>query len=124
MSSGPPGPPLSAFCTCCGALARAGDRYCGACGSTVASITNAHAPEPTPETELLALRAAQRLLDAGDHAHAITALEAVRAAQPTWPSARVLLGIAYLRAGQVLDAQSELEEAERLWPGSFVCDVA
>src|SRR5262249_28304161 len=97
-------------------------RFCGGCG---AALQAAGDEDSTPsEAPLAALQAAQRLLDAGNAHDAIRAIEAACAVQPQWPASRILLGIAYLRAGRVLDAQDALDAAERLAPHTFACEVA
>jgi tetratricopeptide (TPR) repeat protein len=122
VSNSPPGQSLANFCTQCGVRAAPNARFCGSCGTALASL-NAFEAAVADDT-LVGLRTAQQTLQNGDVHAAVTAIEAICAEQPAWPSARVLLGIAYLRAGRVHDAQDALEAAERLGPDAFACEMA
>ena len=78
------------------------------------------------ETTILAeaWRAAHRLLEEGQSRLAIPVLEQICPEQPESAAARVNLGIAYRRSGQIHEAEEALDEAEHLAPGTFSCEVA
>ncbi len=123
MASGPPGERVQQFCTVCGARVETEHHFCGACGTALPAVAG-EAPGAGASAPLSALRAAQQLLHAGKTRDAIRTVEAICGEHPEWASARIVLGIAYLRAGRVLDAQDALEAAERLAPGTFAGEVA
>ena len=115
------GPPVAAFCTQCGRHAEPADRFCAGCGH---SVRPRPAGPGTDDPAGEALRAAQQLLADGRLRDAISALERLCADAPQRSAARVILGVAYLRAGRVHEAEATLEEAEQLAPHTFACEVA
>ena len=110
------------YCTQCGAVAGLGHRFCGSCGSALVAASSV-APTSEYDSPSGALEAGKRLLDAGDLPAAIASLETA-CAESESSSRRLLLGIAYLRAGRVHDARDMLERAETLAPATFACEVA
>lgn len=107
------------FCAACGAALDAADRFCVDCGRARAESRAVTAGET-----LSPLEAARRLLAAGDHVRALTALEGLRRAEPGHPLVLAYLGVAYLRAARVNEARDALDEAVRLGPESFSCHMA
>lgn len=103
-------------CASCGQSMSSGARFCAGCGVAVQGDLSSVAVD--------ALLQAHRAIDLGVNAEAIPQLEALCLAYPTWSSARVSLGIAYLRAARVYEAEDALTAAEALEPGSFACEVA
>jgi Tfp pilus assembly protein PilF len=64
------------------------------------------------------------LLVGGDHVAARQQLEGLRALHPAHPLVHAYLGVAYLREARVDDARAALDEAVRLDPESFTCQMA
>ncbi|MEI6135879.1 MAG: tetratricopeptide repeat protein [Chloroflexota bacterium] len=113
-------PDLDGHCPACAADATVDARFCSACGFAFTAVKDT----PDIVTPTSTLEALQRRVSAGELNEAIPDLEALVATYPKWTSAQLSLGIAYLRAGRIHEAQETLEIAEQLDPANFSCEVA
>ena len=75
---------------------------------------------PPPKKAILAAREAQRHSNAGNNAKAIEKLRLALEIHPDFAEARTNLGVQYIRTRQFESALAELNEANRLQPGSAV----
>jgi len=134
-SPGPPGslgpsaesPSTSrVYCASCGTGASANDHYCIACGRELRLPDSpvARSVHPVEDTSAAMLRQAHHLLVTGNVSEAIPLLERLRAEHPERTALRAYLGVAYLRAARVIEAQEAIETALRLAPDDFTCRMA
>ncbi len=70
------------------------------------------------------LQHAHHLLVTGNVSEAIPLLEQLRTEHPERTALRAYLGVAYLRAARVIEAQVAIEAALRLTPDDFTCRMA
>lgn len=113
----------AAYCTRCGRGAGHEDRFCAGCGHALAQPNEA-VGSPTADEHTQQLQRAHYLLVTGQVHEAIPALEQLRDARPDQPVLLAYLGVAYLRAARVTEAQLAIEEAIGVLPLDFTCRVA
>jgi tetratricopeptide (TPR) repeat protein len=104
-------------CVSCGQSVSSDAPFCAVCG------TGLSGRDVSPAAVDVLLKA-HRALDLGSNADAIPQLESLCEIYPLWPSARISLGIAYLRVARVYESEDALTAAEALEPDSFACEVA
>jgi Tfp pilus assembly protein PilF len=110
------------YCGHCGESSAGDESFCVACGHRLRRPeVQSGGDVSTADNESLPLRQALKLLAAGEPAAAADLLKVLVEAEPAWAVARAYLGLAHLQMASVAEARTELEEAVRLAPGSFIC---
>lgn len=102
------------------------DQFCIACGRQLRLPDSPVARNVRPAEDATAgmLQHAHHLLVTGNVKEAIPLLEQLSTEYPERTALRAYLGVAYLRAARVIEAQVEIEAALRLTPDDFTCRMA